>query len=177
MFLDITDFDDILEKLSDSNFKGTLTHTSSLIVFKNEQKGRKFTNLFCKEYLMTISMVAYLRKNFYLTEMVNEKIGFFHTAGLINIWDRMSTKIFKVSHINAADTRKPITLKNFKGVFMIYLIACLTSCIIFTIEITLHFLFKKFTGKNVFLKQIFLVKHRDRHDDLLPQDNSAWTHN
>lgn len=119
-------------------------HTGSLIHYKNEQKDKNFTNSFCKEYLMTISMVGYLRKNSYLTEIVNEKIGFFHTAGLISIWDRRSSKILKVSDTDAEEFRKPISLNNLKGVFMIYLISCSVSLLLFTAEIVFHFFLKKF---------------------------------
>lgn len=83
---------------------------------------------------MTVSMVAYLRKNFYLTEIVNEKIGIFHAAGLIDVWDRRS-KIAMKNRINVNDDRKPLTLANLKGIFMIYLYACVASILCCVVEI------------------------------------------
>lgn len=128
-------------------------HTSSLIVYKNEQKDKKFKNLFCKEHLMTISMVAYLRKNYYFTEIVNEKIGLFHTAGLITVWDKRSSTIGGNVNIDETEDRKPISLENLKGIFMIYLFACLASCLLFTSEIAFHFLFTKLSGTIVSVKR------------------------
>lgn len=86
---------------------------------------------------MTVAMVAYLRKNFYLTEIVNEKIGIFHAAGLINFWDRRS-KTGVVRPINVDDHQKPITLKNLEGMFIIFLYAYGASVLCWVAEIILH---------------------------------------
>lgn len=108
-------------------------HTGSLLNYKNDLQDRNFTNIFCKEDLMTISMVAYLPKNSYLTEVVNEKIGIFHTAGLIDIWDRHSKN---VAHrlANEEDIRKAITISDLKAIFMIYLMASAVSVLTFVWE-------------------------------------------
>lgn len=109
-------------------------HTGSLLIYKNGLNDRKFTNIFCKEDLMTISMVAYLPKNSYLTEVVNEKIGIFHNAGLIDIWDRRSQNIAH-SIANEEDTLKAITISDLKAIFMIYLMASAVSILTFSWEI------------------------------------------
>lgn len=77
---------------------------------------------------MTVSMVAYLRKNFYLTEIVNGKIGIFHAAGLIDFWDRRS-KVAIEKNTEVKDNRKPLNLKNLQGIFILFLYACV-ACII-----------------------------------------------
>lgn len=109
-------------------------HTGSLLNYKNDLQDKNVTNIFCKEDLMTISMVAYLPKHSYLTEVVNEKIGIFHTAGLIDIWDRHSKS---VAHrlANEEDNRKAITISDLKAIFMIYLMASGVSILMFVWEI------------------------------------------
>ncbi|KAG4067462.1 hypothetical protein HA402_009699 [Bradysia odoriphaga] len=106
----LSEFDEILDKIADTNFKGSLMHTASLIEYKNSLENRK-QSIFCKQYLMTIAMVSYLRKNFYFTEVVNEKIGLFYAAGLIDFWDRRS-KTAVVRPAKVHDNQEPITLKN-----------------------------------------------------------------
>lgn len=157
--VELADFDAILEKITSPNFKGSLMHTSSLIAYKNGlENGTK--SIFCKEYLMTIAMVAYLRKNFYLTEIVNEKIGIFHATGLIDFWDRQSKTAIE-KHVAVSDNRKPISLKNLEGMFIVYLYACIGSVMCWIAEIILRYAKGSFTvlvpkKRNIFVQ----VQHK-----------------
>lgn len=118
-------------------------HTGSLLVYNNGRKDRNFTNIFCKEDLMTISMVAYLPKNSYLTEVVNEKIGIVHNAGLIDIWDRQAQN-FTQSIVNEEKTLKDINLNDLKAIFLIYLMAAAVGIVIFVWELIHKSLIRKF---------------------------------
>lgn len=126
-------------------------HTGSLLVYNNGRKDRNFTNIFCKEDLMTISMVAYLPKNSYLTEVVNEKIGIVHNAGLIDIWDRHAQNITQ-SIVNEEKTLKNINLNDLKAIFLIYLMAAAVSIFIFVWELIHKSLIRKF--KHFTVRQI-----------------------
>lgn len=114
-------------------------HTASLTEYKNSAKNDTNQNIFCKEYLMTVAMVAYLRKNFYLTEIVNEKIGIFHAAGLINFWDKRS-KTSIAPPTNDHNRRKPITFDNLEAMFTVFLYACGVGAFCCLAEMVLHFL-------------------------------------
>lgn len=151
----LSDFDEILEQISDTNFKGSLMHTASLIDYKNGLENRT-KSIFCKEYLMTVAMVAYLRKNFYLTDIVNEKIGIFHAAGLIDFWDRRS-KTAIGRHVYVNDERKPITLKNLEGMFIVYLYACGASVICWLAEIILNFMKGSFAERAILKRKTVVV--------------------
>lgn len=142
-FVNLSDFDELLEKISNTNFKGALMHTGSLLMYKNGLADRKFTNIFCKEDLMTISMVGYLPKNSYLTEIVNEKIGIFHNAGLIDVWDRHS-KTTAHNIASEEDALKAITISDFKAIFSIYLMASAVSILTFVWEIIQESMKRKF---------------------------------
>lgn len=109
-------------------------HTGSLLIYNNGRKDRNFTNVFCKEDLMTISMVAYLPKNSYLTEVVNEKIGIFHSAGLIDVWDRRSKEIAPF-FTNEENTLKSIAINDLKAIFLVYLMALTVGILTFIWEI------------------------------------------
>lgn len=156
-FIEISEFDEILEKISDTNFQGTLMHTSSLIVYKNGLENST-KSLFCKEYLMTVSMVAYLRKSFYLTEIVNEKILIFHAAGLIDFWDRRSKIAIERNVDPVKDHRKPINFTNLKGMFMVYLYACGASILCCIVEVIYSFVTAKSTERIIVHKKTF-VRH------------------
>ncbi|XP_037043437.1 uncharacterized protein LOC119079565 [Bradysia coprophila] len=133
-FVNLSDFDVLLEKISNANFKGALMHTGSLLMYNNGLKDRKFTNVFCKEDFMTISMVAYLPKNSYLTEVVNEKIGLFHNAGLIDIWDRRSKNTTQTI-VEEENSLKDLSVSDLKAIFQLYLMALSLSIVMFIGEI------------------------------------------
>lgn len=154
----LSDFDDILEQISDTNFKGSLLHTASLIDYKNGLENRT-KSIFCKEYLMTVAMVAYLRKNFYLTDIVNEKIGIFHAAGLIGFWDRRSKTAIE-RHATVSDEQKPITFNNLEGMFVVYLYACGASIMCWLAEIILNFMKGSVAGRVFKKKKSVFVCHK-----------------
>lgn len=109
-------------------------------------------------------MVAYLRKNFYLTEIVNAKIGIFHAGGLIDFWDKRS-KLAIEKHMEVKDNRKPLNLKNLKGMFMIFIyaqIACILCCVA---EIVFKSIKKSFfDSRTVHRKKHFVRRVRVRHN-------------
>ncbi len=88
-------------------------------------------------------MVPYLRKNFYLTEIVNEKMQIFHAAGLIEAWDKLSkTTIQRPLHVDR--DRMPISLNNLEFLFIVYLCACGVSVMCWFVETIFHFLKHRF---------------------------------
>lgn len=98
---------------------------------------------------MTVAMVAYLRKNFYLTDIVNEQIGIFHAAGLIEVWDRRSKTAIGRQQVNVFDQRKPLTFENLEGMFIVYLYACGASIVCWLAEILSKFIKGSFAARVV----------------------------
>lgn len=81
--VNISEFDEILEKISDTNFKGSAHwFTDRLKKWTKRQKFYKF--------ILQRGPYDYLNgwlftEKLYLTEVVNQKIGIFYAAGLIEI--------------------------------------------------------------------------------------------
>lgn len=149
-FITITDFDEILQKISDPSFKGSLLRHTTIIKYKNSLPNRsKNQSIFCKEYLTSQMMVPYLRKNFYLTEIVNEKMQIFHAFGLIDVWDRISKTSIKRPFV-VDHQRKPISLMNLEFVFIVYLCACGVSVLCCFREIIFYLLKHHLSGANIF---------------------------
>ena len=84
-------------------------------------------------------MVPYLRKNFYLTGIVNEKMQLFHATGLIDAWDRLSKTTVQRT-LDVDHDRKPISLKDLEFVFIAYLCACGTGVICYFAEMIFYFM-------------------------------------
>jgi hypothetical protein len=57
------------------------------VIYFNQFETKENQNVACKEKVMTIPVVIYARKDFYLHESINEKIKRLITAGLIEYWN------------------------------------------------------------------------------------------
>lgn len=80
---------------------------------------------------MSISIVMYTQKNFYLTEALNEKISLFQAAGLIQYWHIYERKNF----IDNSNPPKILTFHQLLGAFQILLCGCGISALVFIAEI------------------------------------------
>ena len=80
---------------------------------------------------MSISIVMYTQKNFYLTEALNEKISLFQAAGLIQYWHIYERKNF----IDGSNPPKILTFHQLLGAFQILSFGCGISALVFIAEI------------------------------------------
>ena len=87
---------------------------------------------------MTMSVVIYLKKNSYLVNAINDKIGSLRAAGLIDYWYSLSfTNNLNRKH---AKPRKVLSWDHLSGCFEIWAGGCLISSLTFVTE----FIVKKF---------------------------------
>jgi hypothetical protein len=82
---------------------------------------------------MTLSIVMYSTKNFYLRDEMNEKIQFLQAAGLVEHWFRRSIDT-AISMIRESCKPKKLSLKNMEASFYILCFGCLFSFIVFGLE-------------------------------------------
>lgn len=121
-------FDDI-EK---STFEGTLILGRYKVLHRNFINRDKFQLIICNERLMSISIVMYTQKNFYLMDALNDKISLFHSAGLINYWHPYEKQKLK---IDTNPQPKSLTFHQLLGAFQILIIGNCISGIVVIIEI------------------------------------------
>lgn len=100
---------------------------------------------------MSISIVMYTQKNFYLTEALNEKISLFQAAGLIQYWHFYERKNF----IEASNPRKALTFHHLLGAFQISSCGCCISALVLITEIIAKSKFN-FLSRNLH-KWMFLI--------------------
>jgi hypothetical protein len=81
---------------------------------------------------MTITIVIYTRKNFYLLKAMNQKIETLNAAGLIAYWDSLSFMQDFSSH--KANPPKTLTFDHLSGCFEIWAVGCLVSLLSFISE-------------------------------------------
>ena len=94
---------------------------------------KNLTNVqICREQIMTMPVVIYMKKNSYLVNEVNDKIGTLRAAGLIDYWYKLSfTDNFNK---NQGKPRKVLSWNHLSGCFEIWGCGCLLSCLAFIVE-------------------------------------------
>lgn len=109
------------------------------IIHRNNNNRDKFQLIICKEYLMSVSIVFYTQKNFYLTSAINEKISLFNAVGLIQHWHSYDRVI-----LNANDENPPkiLNLHHLQGAFQILSGGLCISTLIFITEIASKYKWK-----------------------------------
>ncbi len=127
----------------DPNFKGAFFRTYTGILYQNQQNFNQTRFLLCKEKFLTIPVVIYVRKKFYLLHSFNELIYNLGASGLLGYWQ---SEIIDSRYLNIIDYHEPtaIELQHLSGGFMVLLLGALVALIAFVGEI-LH---KKFWGQN-----------------------------
>lgn len=86
----------------------------------------------CRENFMSIPIVIYTRKNFYLLKAMNQKIETLNAAGLIEYWYYLS---FLQDFSNReVDPPKILTFDHLSGCFEIWAGGCLVSFLSFISE-------------------------------------------
>lgn len=83
---------------------------------------------------MSIPVVIFTRKNFYLLEAINKKISIIQAAGLIEYWHSQSVdQRFLKAHIPTE--AKMLTWQHLSGCFVLLTGGLFVAFIVFTIEI------------------------------------------
>lgn len=128
----LDDIDKHLQKIrSDPSSKSALGRSLTRILYANQIGPKESRNQICKEIVVTIPVVIYARKDFYLLDAINDRIEIFKAAGLINFWQHRMKKEEK-----SLNVRKPLKLDHFIGCFLILFFGCCSSLFVFGIELS-----------------------------------------
>lgn len=143
----------------DPHFKGAVVRSLAMTIYDNQKDSKERRLLVCKEIFITMPVVIYVKKNFYLLDALNEKIEMLVAAGLINFWHfkDLDKNILKVK-----DTKLPqvLTLNMLMGCFYLLMIGCCSSFVFFIIE-NLHYKAKVNIFK-LFLIFKILIESKDK---------------
>lgn len=124
-----------LDKIrSDSSFKVVFGQPLSMTEYLNQISPRNAQNMICKDVFMTIPVVAYAKRDFYLIDTINEKIELLTSAGLIDFWHYQT---IRRELLNAKVVRTPevLTLNQMMGCFQILVIGWIFGFIAMLSEI------------------------------------------
>ncbi|CAG9807368.1 unnamed protein product [Chironomus riparius] len=122
--------------IDNPSFKGTLILGKYKVMHRNYLNRGMEQITICKEHLMSLAVVFYTPKNFYLNEKLDEKISLFMSAGLIKYWHIYETKVWN----EQGEAAKVLTLHHLFGSFQILMLGVVVSSIVFIIEYLWNFL-------------------------------------
>lgn len=119
---------------SDSSIKEAYGQSLILTVYYNQVSTRSSHYTFCTEVFMTLPLVIYTRKDFFLLDAFNEKIEMLRAGGLIDFW---KCQIIDKRFLNtkAFVSPKVMTMYQLLGCFEVLCIGCAMSLIGFCGEI------------------------------------------
>lgn len=128
-----------LEKMkTDSTFKGAYGGSIAYFLYTNQISSKAMQNKFCPDTFLTIPVVIYTSKNFYLLNALNEKIQILKAAGLINFWHfekYFDTRILKMKE---SKSPKVLTIKHFEGCFGILIFGSAVGSLVFVAEVLIE---------------------------------------
>ncbi|KAG5681324.1 hypothetical protein PVAND_010771 [Polypedilum vanderplanki] len=125
----------IMKRPLDGSEKIASLEALSDVHVANTDPERDFKLKICKEPLMTMNLVIYFRKSFYLIDEINKKITVLISSGIIDYWLRRSLDDFR--EVKNNHPRK-LNIDDLTGPFNLLIIGHLTSLIIFLIEIFIY---------------------------------------
>lgn len=122
------------QPLQDSTNAAFMTSLTD-VIFRNQLSYKDFVLKTCKEYLMTVSVVMYFPKNFYLREAINEILNDLSSIGLLEYWiqNYSDTRFLTIQKEQIGP--KKLEIHHLFGPFNIWIIGIIVSLIIFFVEI------------------------------------------
>lgn len=110
------------------------------VVDLNQMRDEESRYKICKESVLTIPIVVYTKKNFYLLEALNSIIENLKSSGFIELWQiRKDNDKF----LKSGGSNQPQILRTsqFFGSVQVLMIGCVISFMIFVTELILHTMF------------------------------------
>lgn len=139
---------DIFQAITDSYFKGALLRPLRAIAYMNQVLGSGQERFYyCKETVMTIPIVIYAQKNFFLVNEIDYNIDKFKSAGLIEYWDIKTDEDDKSDQVALEKPPEILTIDHLKGGFQIIILGNIISLIVFIVELIITFFKKMFYRK------------------------------
>lgn len=119
------------------SFKGACGSWQMLSLYENLQMTKENQRSICRETVMTIPLVIYTKKDFYLLDALNEKIEMFKASGLIRFWQYQDVD---KALLRTKESREPkvFTINELLGSFKLLFVGLGFSLIGFMIEICFY---------------------------------------
>lgn len=117
--------------------KKTFCESLALSVYYNQNSPKEKRNKLCKEVFLTIPIIIYVKKDFFLLGAMNKNIDFLSSAGLIDFWHAQDVRM-EILREKESATPKVITITQLLGVFHLLYLSFLLSFLVFACEVGIY---------------------------------------
>lgn len=121
----------------EENVKSAFMTSATDIIYRNQQHYKEFVLTVCKEQVLTVNIVMYFPKNFYLRDAIDRKIRSLSTSGLLQYWTQKyaDPKFINIKR-NMQSGPKKLNVHHLFGVLNIWAIGLTIALFIFLLEIS-----------------------------------------
>lgn len=123
----------LLEIQSNPTINAAIVKSLTSIKYHNQIVDSSKRLNFCKETLLTVPVVVYTRKNFFLIDAMNEEFEDFKAAGLLAKWYKEDINHDVVDDITN-NLPKVFSLHDLLGCFQVWAFGIFVSFVVFVIE-------------------------------------------
>jgi hypothetical protein len=115
---------------------GAFLRSLSGVQYMNQLNHNNTSEIFtiCRENFMTIPVVIYARKDFFLIDKVNEKIQLVQAAGLIDYWHSQAIDKKNLKADDSSGQPIKLSLRHLLGSFAIWMFGLIIALIMFMAE-------------------------------------------
>lgn len=133
----------LYNRSNDPDFKGVFFRSLTGVLYQNQKNFNGTRFLLCKEKFLTIPVVIYVQKGFYLLQSLNEHIWQLDAGGLLDYWH---SQIIDSRYLNVIESQEPsaIELHHLSGCFLLLLIGAVIAAVAFLCEI----IYERFWGRS-----------------------------
>lgn len=119
------------------------------IIERNQKNYKSFVLQTCKEQVLTVNIVMYFQKNFYLKEEIDKMLSQFGTAGILEHWIQKfaDQRFYNVKTLQTGAKR--LQIQHLFGIFNLWLFGCGIGLIIFLGEISMSLINKRFVEQKI----------------------------
>lgn len=107
------------------------------MIHRNQRDQGKISLQVAKDPATTMSIVMYFTRNFYLKNLIDEKLRCFDSSGLIQFWTSKHADKRFLNNQSGIDGPQQLSLDNLFGIFFILLIGSCIGLVIFVFEVTM----------------------------------------
>lgn len=122
------------DKTLDPSFKGVFFDYLTKVLYENEKNYKNQTYKICKEFVMPSYVVAYMRKNHFLVNEINEKIDQLKSNGLLSYWIKQHTVYRHQKGATVNSNPSKLKMENVRGAFEILFYGLIISFIVLLLE-------------------------------------------
>lgn len=124
----------IFSRPLEENVKSAFMTSFTDIIYRNQIHYKSFLLTVCKEQVMTVNIVMYFPKNFFMREAIDRKLNVILTSGLLQYWTQKYADPKFISIRNGKRGPTSLKVEHLFGLINIWAFGLAIALLIFLLE-------------------------------------------